>query len=172
MTPLPALLLLAALAACSGADPEPKFADETPPTTPTAPVTTSEPVEVPQSARAFLRQWQEEANAMQTSGESSAFRALTLKCASCDIFADNVDRIYAAGGYIKTAGGEVARVTRWGSINDWPTYDVVVNSARSEFQESSSGPLRTLKGGAEIYRVSLLQRGMRWLVTKYGRVAQ
>ncbi len=138
LTALTAVLL--SLSACNG-DPEPQVADPTsepptsePTTSPTA--TESTPTEPPTSeppeketAQEFLRRWQEAANEMQVSGVSDKFRALNADCESCDVFAGNVDRIYEAGGFIRTDGGTISGIERWGKVNEWPTFDVRVESA-------------------------------------------
>jgi hypothetical protein len=85
---------------CSDDPPEPKPLD--PPTgseTTTAPPT-SEPPKA-QTPEALIRSWLTAVDEAQASGDTGALRRAFPGCAACTTFADRVDEIYDAGGWVK-----------------------------------------------------------------------
>ena len=110
------LVPVLALGACSGDDPEPKFADPTP-TEPSAPSTTavSEPVEptMPAAARgtdaaaaeAFVEFYWEMVNYAQATGDVEGMRNLGAKgCRACEGGIDFIRDVFQRDGQVK--GGE------------------------------------------------------------------
>ncbi|MDI6911311.1 DUF6318 family protein [Nocardioides sp.] len=110
-----------ALGACSGDDPEPRFA---PPSTsaPTSPSTTavSGPVEptMPAAAKgsdaaaaeAFVRFYWEMVNYAQATGDVAGLKALATRCINCDNGIDFITNAYDKGGQIRGGDGTVSRL--------------------------------------------------------------
>ncbi|MBI2245838.1 MAG: hypothetical protein HYU55_18475 [Nocardioides sp.] len=110
-----------ALGACSGDDPQPRFA---PPSSsaPTSPSTTavSGPVEptMPAAARgsdaaaaeAFVRFYWEMVNYAQATGDVRGLKGLATKCINCDNGVDFIANAYDKGGEIRGGEGTVSRL--------------------------------------------------------------
>ena len=117
-TVITALLVVSVLAlgACSGSDPEPKFADPTP-TVPSSPSTTavSGPVEptMPAAAQgtdaaaaeAFVKFYWEMVNYAQETGDVSGLKALSTDCRTCDAAVEYIEDVYGRHGRILGGDG-------------------------------------------------------------------
>jgi hypothetical protein len=154
---LAAVLLPLALSACS-ADPAtpPPFTPGTSASSPSA-----SPTAHAETAEEFIRRWIEVADAVQLDGDTGPYRAMTRGCDSCDAFANTVDRIYKAGGYIDFGGTQVLSISRRAGHS----YDYFVDAGATSYRETAHGPLKRLPGGHSKLGVDLTRSSRGWLVT-------
>jgi hypothetical protein len=168
---LVALPLLFA-SSCRGADPVKPKPFETP-TNPTssAPTPTSTPQA--ESAEDFIRHFIRAQNDMQSTGVTSAYRALTSGCDSCDAIADRVEGIYGAGGWVRTKGWTVTLVQAPvtlapGSLR----IDYVISSAPTKYKERANQSVRSLPGAEGIEKRTEIKRtATGWNVTYLAELA-
>lgn len=167
-----ATLLVVALAGCSGDDPKPRYADpsSTPPsspssTPPSTPPTTTPPDE-PESAKDFLRRWQDEAFDMQTSGDTTAYRAMTRRCADCDAYADQVDSIYKGGGAITAGPSKVKRIHKVGEVDMTLIYEFDVIAGSTQIRDAGGAVVQRLPGGLGRFQVNVEQFADDWKVLR------
>jgi hypothetical protein len=137
--------------------------------------TSSEPsptqeVETPEE---FVRRWVEVDREMQNSGETTEYRRLTNGCTACEGVADQVDDIYAAGGYVKTAGLQIKGL-RAGQPDSNGEVEVrlAVISTPTEYVEEAGGQKRTLPGGRVTYLVTLHASRSSYVITLLERLAE
>lgn len=164
---LPAALLLLT-AGCGDDDPEPRLPDPSPTVTsppPTPPSSTAQPED--ETPQAFIRRWQDAGNRMQTSGETSAYLALSKNCVSCRTFARSVERVYADGGSIETDGGKVLRIDRNGGTQKEPLFDVYVAAGPTSIFTSTGEVQQKLQGGRLKFLTSLTRQSGEWLVSEF-----
>lgn len=158
------VLLLGTLAACSDDAPQPTFqpsteaATSSPPPSASDPPPSSDPPK-PETAASFLRRWQAEAFEMQNSGDTTAYREMSLRCESCDSLADRVDSVYDAGGWIRTDGGSVRNLKEVGGQGRLHIFEYVLKSAPTIYRQTSEGSKQRLGGGTARYQVNVLRRG-------------
>lgn len=171
-----AAALLAATTACSGDDPpegdgSPSASPATSPSasSPTASTTADPPQR--ESAKAFIRRWNQADIEMQRTGDSGPYRQLTHGCKPCDSLADRVDAFYAAGGWIRWDGRTMGRITKYESRFGRPTWQVPTNSAATRYTESADGPVRKLTGGHNIMLVTLGRVKGKWRVYDIAQLA-
>ena len=164
---LSATLLLAALTACSG-DPEPIIEPSPPASSPTdSPTPTTTPSEAePESAKAFIRRWQDEALAMQLSGDTSRYRAMTKGCQDCDAFANQVDDIYSGDGAIEIASAKVFRVEQAGVSGGTQIFEFEVVSSPTVVRDSAGLVTQRLDGGRVRFQANLERERGDWHVVR------
>lgn len=159
---LGALALTCSLAACSD-EPQP-IIEATPSTGPTSvpppsPTPTATPVpDEPESAKDFIRRWQKEAFAMQVSGDTGQYRAMSLECESCDNLATTVDDIYNAGGSVRTKPGEVHDLQKVGGRGRVSIFEYSLRSFPSTVYRTATAKPEQLTGGTRRYQVNVLSR--------------
>lgn len=135
--------------------------------TPTQPVTPQA-----ESPEQFIRRWQRLSNEMQTSGDTTRYRAVNLNCSSCERFADQIDSIYRDGGYVHTRGGTVQRVRRVGGPRDRPQLRATVRSSPTSYLAVKGGDVESLPGGRNTYLITLKIKSGEWFVTDYAEVSR
>lgn len=99
---------------------------------------------------------------METSGDTTLYRAVSDGCEGCDNLADTVERYYAAGGYIEWNGWEVLSVRPQRGRDD--SFVMTVESTPTEYKESAGGPIKRLSGGQSQYVFELREEGASWVV--------
>jgi hypothetical protein len=158
---LSAPLLL--LAACGGDDTS--VAD--PPVSPGS--TSSSPTAPPQreTPEHFIRRWAAEDTKIQRTGKTSTFRAMSKGCAGCTKLANLVDRIYSHGGYVRTKGWRITKISRDRSN----TFDLFVFASATTYSESSSGAVHHLPSGPAHFQLVLESAGTSWNVTSLLQIA-
>jgi len=157
-----ALALPLALTACGGDPIAP------PPLTPaTSTASTPTPTEQPETAEEFIRRWIEAGDAMQNSGDTTAYRALSDRCAPCDSLADRIESIYRRGGEVHTQGLQVLAVSEKGHLE----YDVSADSAPTRYREEVGGAVKRFPGGRVTYLFTLSRVGDEWRVHSFGEYA-
>ena len=160
------------LAGCRG-DPEPKI-EAVPTESPTVSVSES-PSSSPaqprvESAGAYLRRWAMLDAEMQNSGDTSAYREATPDCATCTVFADRVDRIYANGGSISFDGQTVTQIQKFAANNEVAKFDVSIDAGPTEFRENAQAAVATLPGGPTLFRVTIRKAGSTWTLLEADRL--
>ncbi|CAN5174399.1 hypothetical protein BH09ACT12_BH09ACT12_28510 [soil metagenome] len=174
---LGAALLVLALTSCSE-DPEP-IIDSTPTTpTPTAsdppdsPTPTSSPPAEPESAKAFIRRWQDEAFAMQLSGDTSNYRSMALHCESCEGLADSVADIYGDGGSIRVRGDHVVSdLKRVGKVKKVLIFEYMLSSPSSQVLAPSGKVDQSFVGGTNRYQVNITRKSEGWRISSASRIS-
>ena len=156
---LTAPLLL--LAACGGGDDS--VAD------PPVSSATSSPTQAPhrESPEHFIRRWAEEDTRIQQTGDTEQFRAMSRDCEGCLKLADLVDHIYQAGGFIRTRGWTVRRI----SAESGSLYALDVFSARTTYSKSKGGVVRHLPSGLARFELHVRYMKDSWNVTSLVQVA-
>jgi hypothetical protein len=154
-----AALLAAALllAACSD-DPEPRFA---PTEAPSPTESSSSTAPEAQSPEEFIREWVELDNQMTASGETDEFRAASVGCDPCNEYADQVEQIYGAGGFIRTDGRTVTSVEK---AELRGAYELRIESSPTKYKERAGGSVKSLPGGEATLRLVLRKRDGEWIV--------
>lgn len=147
------------LAGCSG-DPEPRFEPPDSPS-PSESETSAEPEA--QTPEEFIREWFRVGTEMQNTGDTAAFRSLSKDCKPCASFADDVEDVYRAGGYISIESERLLDVKQLASGD----YVVKVRSSPTEFRESSDAQVDSFPGGVNTYQVALTERDGSWLLADY-----
>lgn len=169
------LLGLGGLAGCSD-EPAPDIADPTSGATSTStaapisepPTTQSTTEPEKESAQAFIRRWATVERAMQNSGDTSAYRALSDGCEGCDSLAAIVEGYYAAGGSVSWGGWKILRITRFDPSQR--EYKVTVDSAVTTYVPAAGEPPKRLTGGPADWIVELRREGTSWVVTDKDRL--
>ena len=141
-------------------DPEPRFEPTTSPS-PSGSETSAEPEA--QTPEEFIREWFRVGTAMQNTGDTAAFRSLSDDCQPCETFADDVEEVYKAGGYISIESERLLDVKQLGSGD----YVVKVRSSPTEFRESSDAQVDSFPGGVNTYQVTLAERNGSWMLSDY-----
>lgn len=146
-----ALLLVGALGGCgseaSDAAPTPKLPE---PTSSTPPPSVTPEEESPED---FIRRWAQAEVDMENTGDTAEYRRLSRGCEACVSLANQVERFYADGGYVKWGGWEVVSIKPWGKAKDH--YEVVTESEPTEYRESATGPVQRIEGGRSTLRLVL-----------------
>lgn len=147
------------LAGCSD-DPEPRF-EPTESPSPTESETSAEPQA--QSPEEFIREWVSLHADMQNTGETDRFLMISPKCSACVELADLVDRYYAAGGYIKTAGWTLRSLERTSRTGNTLEYQADIDSAKTMYAEAEGAQQETLPAGngRELFVVEKASDGWR-----------
>ena len=160
---LASVVLPLALAACS-AEPAtpPPFTPGTSASSPSASATAHA-----ETAEEFIRRWRQLVDEAQVTGHTQAYRDISRGCAPCDDFADRVDTIYSNGGYIRTDGSRILRITRSAP----GAFDVRVASGPTEYAEAPGGEVTKIPGGEVTLRVSIVQSDQGWMLTDTTQLA-
>jgi len=180
---LPLLVLATVLAlsftACED-EPEPKIADPTsaPTTTASPPPTSSPPPTTPatstppkrESAKAFIRRWQQATVAMQESGDTAPYLSLTRKCRSCENLAKLVSEVYEDGGRIDLGEQVLKKVRLAGRLGRVRVFDFDLHSEPGVVRDASGAVKQRFRGGVEAFQVNLVPFEGSWLVTRASKV--
>ena len=147
------------LASCSD-DPEPRF-EPTESPSPSESETTVRPEA--QTPEEFIREWFELAVAMQNTGDSEGFLAVSDDCGACRDLSKSVNRIYLAGGSVSVRSMEVT------SVRDLPgrEFSVMVDASETKLRERAGAELQTLPANSNEYRMFLRPVGDSWVMTDY-----
>ena len=169
--------LLVALTCCvplwvSGcSDPAATSTPPPPPTTSTTLSPTSAATEHAETPEEFVLRWVEVNTEMQNSGNTKTFRRMSATCRPCLATADQVDAIYAAGGYVKTDGWTVNVARSSPSSRGSIELTIAVKSAPTEFKEHANAEVQTLTGGKFRVLMTLGPNGSSWIVTDLEQLA-
>jgi|GEM_PF-2073557 len=173
---LGALALACSLAACAD-DPDPIIETGTspsanptsdPPPSPT-PVATPTPDE-PESAKAFIRRWQDANVQMQRTGRTSRFRALGLRCRSCDQIADRVDEVYGSGGAIDIGESELFDLKLVGKSGATRVFEFRTRSSPIAITDKSGDVVQQFTGGLESFQINVQLTSKQWRATRLTRL--
>jgi len=167
---LTAALPLLALSGCGGDNPKPKPLD--PPSTSASPSPTATTTPQADTPEEVIRKFVAAQNQIQRTGDSAPFRALTYKCQACNGFADQVDQIYADGGYIHTKGSTIKSIKKspeWSATR--PVYIAVTDSSPTTYLSSKDGKPDHFQGGITHDSYELVKHGGAWKVTNLEELA-
>jgi hypothetical protein len=156
------------LAGCSEGDAEPKMPDPSP--TSSSPTPTAEPTAEQETPEEFIRRWAQVEAAMENTGDTSEYLALSRACDACNSLAKTVEGYYADGGYVKWEGWTIRSVRPWveGGPDD---FAVRVDSAPTKYREEGAGPVKSFPGGRSTYKLTLRPQGTSWVVTDKTEIA-
>ncbi|MGH3345436.1 MAG: hypothetical protein ACRDO4_00515 [Nocardioides sp.] len=152
------------LAGCQD-EPEPRFEP-----TPTESPSESDPSEEPeaQTAEEFIRAWVALDAAMQQTGESSAYLGASANCTPCTDFAMRVEKVYAAGGEIRTDGWRVVSIQE---LQPGRTFRMVAVSSPQVVIAEAGAQEQRYEGGRGTYDIALRRVGDSWKVIDWNEVA-
>jgi hypothetical protein len=158
---------LAALACCglllSACSDDSSSSADPPSPTPSSSEPTSTPTEEGETPEEFVRRWVDVDRQMQNSGDSKEFRSISKKCTPCDGLADQIEEIYANGGYVKTDGLEIRRLkVGTEDSNGEVEVHLWVNSTPTELVESEGAEVQHLPGGKLQYIVTIRELPSGW----------
>jgi hypothetical protein len=170
-----AVLLALTLAGCSD-DPQPII--EPAPSTTAAPSPEPTPSSTPtpepetESAKEFIRRFQQEATNAQATGETSSYRNLTAQCEGCNTFADLVDDFNAKGRSIAPGDTSVRDVQRVGGNRGVVIMEYDVVSDPTIVRASSGKKVMEFPGGIERFQLNLIRRSQNWTVVRLVQVTR
>ena len=153
-----ALVVPLLLAGCSEDEPEPKMPDPPPTSLEPSPSPTETETPEVESAEDFIRRWVAADREMQNTGEIGDYAELSSKCETCMAVAERVEGIYSAGGFVRTDGLQVLRLTDQSSAGGRRILDVTVRSTPTVLKESAGADEQRLSGGTLTYRMRLTRR--------------
>jgi hypothetical protein len=146
-------------------DPTPKMPpSSSPASTPTA---EPEPWEVHSRAgvKAFLQRYVEVLSETFTTGDTEAYRALATDCDGCDQVADQIEKVYKAGGHIES---EPDRFTGWSvdenGLKGGAECIVVYEGSPTTWVRRPGAKPETYPGGKIEYLVNLKWTGEGWTI--------
>jgi hypothetical protein len=141
---------------------------DSPPPLPDAAKGTSEA-----SAKTFVRHYFASLNHAMNSGDTRYFRTLgTNDCQSCDAIAGNIEKVYAAGGYISSDGWEVQSIANVPSQPARrPILDLGTLLQRERVKEHAHAEPATFRGGKQPMTAHLVRRGASWKMHRLDRAA-
>lgn len=178
----PVLGLTLLLGACGSDDSPEAEADPTPsgsssaspsgsgsPSDVADPSASAVPTEAPagETAVQFIRRWLSLEYGMEQTGETSAYRAASRGCRSCDRTADAVEQYYKAGGYVAPSRGIIRRLRKQDAIPGYTVYLVDLNYAPSTYKRSANRKAERFAGGRITYKMTLRKRAGSWNVDQY-----
>lgn len=165
-----AVLLLPLLAAGCGGHPvqPPPFTPST--SAPSSPATSASPHA--ETAEDFIRRWVEVSNRMQNTGDTGEYRGLVDGCKACISVAADIERIYAAGGFVRTDGWEILSLGGASGPSNKPTVVFIVESHPTQYRPHAGAPIQRFPGGETKHEISLVKRGLSWEVTDLVEVAR
>jgi hypothetical protein len=130
--------------------------------------TTSSPTESPQheSAEHFIRRFYAVEKAMENTGKTSDYAAMSDPCKPCSALVKQVRSIYKAGGFIHWKGLTIRSITGPGSGH---TYTISFDARPTEYRDTAKGSIKTLPGGASKDRLTLSRNSQGWTVIARAR---
>jgi len=163
---------LVLLVSCTNDDPDPILAPSVSPTpTSDEPSPTETASEEPESPEEFIERWVKIYNDMQTTGDTSEYRAASQGCGPCEGVADQIETIHGGGGEVRTEGWDVLALQELAGSADEPVLDVRIRSAPTRYTETPSGPVQTFPGGRFIERFELERVDGSWNVRNTAQVS-
>lgn len=165
-----AAALTLALSGCTESEPREPEPSWTPSSTPEQPSTTPAAHDsltvAPEgeTARQFIRRWVGLINLIQRTGDAAPYRAISgPDCRSCKSFATRVEKIYAAGGFVRTRGSRITDLRNDGN-GQWT---VTLHAAPTEYRKTRSAATQRLGGGRYSYVVYIGRVSGDWRVASY-----
>ena len=145
-----------ALGACSGDDPEPKFAP-----TPSTSAPTSEPTDVTTSPSVvkdeeaeFVTSYFELIGEATTDGDTAEFVEMSSPaCANCQTLARNIDRAFRGGGYVEGASWVVAKSVKAGERSGGNEWNVDVTTARERWYDANGELVKIVKPSTQKFGI-------------------
>ena len=169
-----AILAAVILTSCSS-DPEVAAPPDPSPSETVAPET-PEPRESAapesESAEEFIRRWVGLQNAMQTDGDTQAYRAASPECQTCLQFSDRIEEIYAAGGTVETTGWDLGSDFKVAGEHNHKLVQVMVKSGETQYSEAEGAPTKRLPGGLLKQQFDVIKVKGNWTMLEYSEVAQ
>ncbi len=106
---------------------------------------------------------------MQRSGDTSTYLSLTRGCRPCADLADAITQIYADGGSVVGAGGDVTEVVVGKRLGDAGVYEFSVDNAASSALDAEGSVVSRTAAGSSRYQIRLERNGTSWVVTSFSR---
>lgn len=159
------------LSACSDDPPDPQATPTPTASSSPTPTETAQPSAQPQTAEDFIANWVHLQNEMLSSGETADYAVVTRGCQTCQALVQQVERIYAAGGWIKGGDWTVVSTEVVGRQGSVVVMRVELQTVTSKFRESPSAEIQTSPGGTPTARVELSKRGPTWNLDDFGQEA-
>jgi hypothetical protein len=142
------------LAGCSDdPEPTPKMPEPTSSSPSPSPTESEEPEA--ESPEEFIRRWVEASNEMQNTGETAEYLELSGDCPQCKQVAARVEAAFDAGGFFRTNGWSILKITDRSRSAKRPVLDLRVDSAPTTLKEAKSDEVVRYPGGILVYRFRL-----------------
>lgn len=123
----------------------------------------------PRTPTAFIRHWVVVKNKMFDSGNTDNFRALSQRCIGCNQLADEIDKIYRDGGYVRSRGWDVVSLELLKRVSHGTVFDLVVDSAPQVYKTSRNGSVMRYPGDAsQRWRIQVRMQGAGYSVGRFG----
>jgi hypothetical protein len=130
------------------------------------------PTEDAETPEEFVRRWVEADTKMTHTGETGTYRAMSKGCKGCQDYADQIEQIYADGGYVETEGWNILRARTAGPTNQGIfEVRITVDAAPTKYVEKEGGPVRTLPGGRVDYIIYVTEVGDSFVTSDFAEVA-
>lgn len=151
------VVLLLSLTACGGADEPaasesevPAFADN----------------EGAAGAEQFVGFWTDALNQATSSGDTEKFRSLSADaCRACGDFANQLDKLYAAGGRVESDGWEINKVVpEAGATDNEVGLMVTFTVSPQKVYQSEDAKAQKFEGGNQGFRFHLVREQGEWQV--------
>jgi len=151
------------LAGCSD-DPEPE--PKIPEATSSSPTPTPTESETPQaeSPEDFIRRWQEAADEMARTGQTTAFMRLSDGCRACRTYAEQVADVFDRGGVVAFKGSEVLSIEE--DAKRPPTFVVDVKASKLRIDVPGEEP-QVFPAATQRYRMILEQGNNSFTMANY-----
>jgi len=142
------------------------------PTTSATPAPTRDATPQVETPEHVVRHFVRAQNEVQRSGATELFRRLTFKCVACDGFADQIEQIYADGGYVHTKGATI-EFLRVSTESDYASrvFTIGLKSAPTSYVEEAGGEVQHLIGGLTRNRIELVRKSGSWKVHDFAEYA-
>jgi len=140
-------VVLGGTAACGQDDPEPEAENR-----PTEAETTAAAVK-DETPEKFIRRWLNASKAMQNTGDTTDYLAMSQNCANCKEVAERVRSYYDAGGGVSFQGHDIKSIEPYS--NEKNRFLVKCEVGPTAYRTASAAPEQHFDGGREDYVVTL-----------------
>lgn len=163
---LAALVLPALLAGCGGHS---SVADPPVASSPSSPTSSAPPAH--ETAEHFIRRWAETEKAMENTGRTAIYLAMSDGCTACSKLAGQIKAFYAAGGFVRWGGWRITSIAVNAHNNGATTYAVRNRSLPTVYRESATGVTKHLAGGVTTELLTVERTKDAWHITAKAELA-
>jgi hypothetical protein len=165
---LGSVLAAAVLFAGSGCGGDPAAEPSTPPLTSSSPPQSATASPKPKTPIDFVRAWVDASNAATNSGDTSSLRKMmTAGCINCRRLANAIDKVYRAGGFIRSRGWGVQEIHQigQGALRS-PVVSLQIFTYPETYKKTGDSKVKTTKPGQGGYTLWLEHVGHSFLISR------
>jgi len=161
---------LLALSSCSD---ESSSSADPPSPTPTSTSSEPSPSQEAETPEEFVRRWVDADTHMQNTGDGADYREMSPECPNCLEYADYIEGIWDAGGYVKTDGWLIKR-SRTSEPTETGGVEVTIDvtSTPADFVAKEGDPVQHYEKHEQTYIVALQPIDDGWVATNFSEVAK